>query len=76
MAKKQDTDATPTKVAEQEVKPVSRLDALIAEKLAAGLSHQMATECAKNQIAEDEAGTYEQVRGKISGITPKTTAKA
>ena len=57
-------------------KEVSSLHALIKEKLAAGLSHQMASECAKAQIAEDEAGTYEKVRGKISGITPKATAKA
>lgn len=57
-------------------KTPSRLDALIAQKLAAGLSHQMATECAKAQIAEDESGIYDKVRNEISGITPKKPAKA
>ena len=57
----------PASIATEAPKVESRLEGLIRTKVQAGLSLEMATECAKNQIAEDDSGIYAKVRKELSG---------
>ncbi len=53
-----------------------KFEALVREKRAAGLPYELAVDCAKRQIEEDNSGIYQKVRNELSAKPAATTAKA